>query len=71
MKCRREWNSFELSIVKRDTSEGPSFKRRDIKEENGNRAKTFYSNICLNYRENNSVLVFMKQGDVEFQLNDD
>jgi len=34
MKRRREWNSFELGIAKRDISVGSSFKRGNIKEDN-------------------------------------
>jgi hypothetical protein len=34
VKCRGEWNFFELGIDKGDISLGPSFKRRNIKEDN-------------------------------------
>jgi len=71
MKCRRELNSFELGIGKRVISELPSFRRRNIKEDNENRVKTFYSKMCSEYREDNSIHVFKKQGDVKVQLNGD
>jgi hypothetical protein len=45
MKYRRGWNSFELGIDNRDISEGPSFKRRNIKEDN----KKHSENILLEY----------------------
>jgi hypothetical protein len=65
MKCRREWNSFEFDIDKRDILVGRSFKRRNIKGDNNNRVKSLYYTNWVKYRDDNSTRVFKKQGDMK------
>jgi hypothetical protein len=56
--------SLNLELARRDISGGPSFKRRNVKEDNKDGVEIFLLNVCLTYMEDNCSNVLKEQGDV-------